>query len=175
MRTQEGGRDAEAGKAISDATQGGFYASWSLKEQRTLLFHHRSKGRSVFPPPMAGVYVGKGVSLFALCIFSLSRVQISAWARFLPAGCGYRAKENSLLIPGTSDMRLTCSDVNVSLDLLNHFRVGISLLSKIIPSANWASTPRFALVPVCSECPEYITENTIPNQWIRSHLDEPTP
>lgn len=30
-----------------------------------------SKRRSVFTPSMAGVYVGKGVSLFTLCILSL--------------------------------------------------------------------------------------------------------
>lgn len=67
---------------------------------------------------MAGAYTGKGVSVFDLCILSLSRVQISAWAWFLSAGYGYGAKENILLIPGTSGMCLIYSDVNVSLELL---------------------------------------------------------
>lgn len=54
--------------------------------------------RGVSTPPMEGVYVVKGVSLFTQWILSLSRVQISSGACFPSADYRYESKQNSCLI-----------------------------------------------------------------------------
>lgn len=55
-----------------------------------------SMRKGVSKPPMAGVYVEKGV--FTQWILSLSRAQISTGACFASDGYGYKAKDDSLLV-----------------------------------------------------------------------------